>query len=401
MRDRGIKMIKRIRIEDLKPGMFIIDVRNSWSGLMGTEKAFYVEDENLIQKFRLKGFKEIYIDTLKKQDVKRKIKKAVKSAIKEIDLQSKLKNAAVIRKEIYKAVTSVMTDFMKSDKIILGKVQNIVSNVVDSVLSNKYIVVGLGMLQTNNNYVFEHAVNSLTLMVAFAHSLKYAPEKQKELGIGALLHDIGMLRIPSNILHKRGELSENEIIEMKKHVGYGYHILKDTPGIAESALLMASQHHERINGTGYPSQLKGNKISVYGQMAGIVDVYHAATSDRGYKKGVTPTKALADILMKRNTEFDVELVSKFIQAIGIYPFGTLLSLENGLVGLVVNIDEKDLLHPTMRIIYNHQKRGMIAPYDIYPNNYKKDEMFKIKGVRPMEKIFLKKSDISNILGVQH
>lgn len=393
-------MIKIISIENLKPGMFIVDVLNSWSSSMKTAKQLYV-DENLINKLRKNGVKEVYTDTLKKQEIKIKINKPSKAVNKKIDLQQKLKDASAVRKETYKAVTSIMIDFIRNDKINLKGVQKIVSDVIDSVLQNNYIIVGLGMMQSNTNYLFEHSINSLTLMVAFANSLGYDQKIREELGIGALLHDIGMLRIPSNILNKRGILSEDENNEMKNHVEYGYNILKDTPGIPDSALLIACQHHERINGSGYPKQLKGDKISIYGQMAGIIDVYHAATYDKGYKKGIAPSKAMADILIKRDTEFNKELVGGFVQAIGIYPFGSLLNLENGLVGVVIDLDKNDLLHPTMRIIYDPQKRGLITPYDVYPHNYKKDAAFKIKGIKPIESLFLKKSDLSNILGVQY
>jgi HD-GYP domain-containing protein (c-di-GMP phosphodiesterase class II) len=280
-------------------------------------------------------------------------------------------------------------------------VEEVVSKVVESIFQNKYIIAGLGMLQTNKNHLLEHAVNSLTLMVAFANSLGYHPEMQIELGVGALLHDIGMLKTPSKIMNNKGTLSTNEIAEMRKHVQYGCDILKDTPGIYDSSLLMASQHHERINGSGFPLQLKGRKISTFGQMAGIIDVYDGATSDKEYKKSIVPSKALSDILMKRNSAFDVELVSKFVEAIGIYPFGSVLNLENGLIGIAVNINEKDLLHPIMRIIYNPQKKGTVIPYDVYPEKYKKDKGFKIKGVKPIEQLFLKKSDISYLLGIQH
>ena len=393
-------MIKRISITDLIPGMFIVDVTNSWSMQLDLEKKIFVEDENLINKLRKKGFKEIYIDTSKHKEVKTKSIETSIPEIEEPNLQQELQNAASVRSETYKAVMSVMTDYIRSQEVNLGKVEKIVSTVTDSILQNKYIIAGLGLMHTTNNYLFEHSVNSLTLMVAFANSMGYDREMQEELGVGALLHDIGMLKIPSVVLNKRSEFTPRDIIEMKKHVEYGYNILKNTPGIPESALIMACQHHERFSGTGYPLRLVGNKINIYGQMAGIIDVYHAATTDKGYKKGIPPSKALANILSKKTGEFDRELVKKFVQAIGIYPFGSLLSLENGLAGIVVNMDENDLLHPTLRIIYNPKKGGLITPYDIYPHNYIKDISFKIKGVKPIENLMLRKPDINKILGIQ-
>lgn len=381
--------------------MFIVDVTDSWSKRLGIEKELYLTDQGLLQKLQQMGYKDVHIDTAKTKILKSKQKAPAKISEKKSSIQEKLSNAANVHKKTYKAVTSIMSDFKRSGKIRLGNIQEVVSDVVDCVLENKYIITGLGMMQSNNNALFEHAVNSLTLMVAFANSLAYDYEKQTELGTGALLHDIGMLEVPSNILNKRSKLLPDEMIEMRKHVKQGYEILKNIPGIPQSTLLMASQHHERINGSGYPLKLKGDKISEYGQMAGIIDVYHAATSDRGYRKGISPSQALAEILLKKNDMFNVELVGKFVKAIGIYPFGSLLKLKNGLAGIVVNIEEEDLLHPTMRIIYDQQKGGLIRPYDIYPGNYKKDSNYKIMGVKPIEELFLKKADISKYLGVQY
>ncbi len=393
-------MIKIIKIEDLKPGMFIIDVTNNWSKHLELENKLFVEDELLIERLVQKGLKEVYIDPTKFRKVKIKSLDATISQKEGSSLQDKLTNAASVRKETYKSVMSVMTDYIRSKEINLGKAEHIVSKVADSVLQNKFILAGLGLMHSANNYLFEHSVNSLTLMVTFANSMGYDKATQEELGLGAMLHDIGMLNIPSIVLNKRTEFTPSDVIEMKKHVDYGYKILKNTPGIPQSAILMAVQHHERYNGTGYPLQLVGSRISVYGQMAGIIDVYHAATTDRGYKKGMAPSQALANILKKKSGEFDKDLVKKFVQAIGIYPFGSILSLKNGLSGLVLNIEGSDLLHPILRIIHDPKKGGLITPYDLYPQKYSSDENFKIVGVKPIEQLMLRKPDINKILGIQ-
>ncbi len=317
-------MIKKINIDQLKPGMFVVDVTNSWSRFMKTDKKLFVANEGFIKKLKQNGVREIVIDTAKSQKSSSKNKKTTKGVKNQINLQQELKNTATLRKEIFSTFELIMTDFLKGEKINVDGIQNMVSKVVDSVFQNRYIIAGLGLLQSNNNYLFDHSVNSLALMVAFANSLGYDQKMQNEMGVGALLHDIGMLKIPSKILNKKGRFTEIENKEMMKHVEYGYKILKNVPKISNTALLMAIQHHERINGTGYPLKLKADKISNSGQMIGIVDVYLAATTDKGYKKGISPSKALANILVKGKKEFEKDLVAKFIQAIGIYPFGTIL-----------------------------------------------------------------------------
>lgn len=129
-------------------------------------------------------------------------------------------------------------------------------------------------------------------------------------------------------------------------------------------MLVVAEHHERYDGTGYPKGLKGEEISIFGQMAGIADVYDALTSDRPYRKRLEPSEALKRILNWDKFNFNEEMVHQFIRCVGIYPIGFLVRLESGLLGVVIEQGTKDLLHPVVQVVYDPKRRGLIEPYII-------------------------------------
>jgi len=173
------------------------------------------------------------------------------------------------------------------------------------------------------------------------------------------------MKLSNEILNKTDKLTEDEFIKIKEHVEHGSTLLEQYQNINEIAMNIVTQHHERLDGAGYPNSLKGEKVSIYGQMAAIVDVYDAITSDRCYRDKIHPTDALRKLFEWSDFHFNKRLVQQFIRCIGIYPIGTLVSLESGLFGIVIKHGEESLLHPVIRIIYDMKKRDYILrPYDI-------------------------------------
>lgn len=393
-------MIKRIPINELKPGMTAVDVISSWSKKLSMDKVSFIKDEETIQRILKAGYNEIFIDTEKTKKIIIEIPKKDEKVEEVDELRQELEKAQLIRSEAQQIVTSIMTDVRNGKTIVINEVKNVVEKVVDSILRNQHALVGLAKMQKKNRYIFEHAVSSCALMVNFANCCGFDSNKQQDLGVGAMLHDIGMMNIPTTIINKPGKLSISEQVELRKHVEQGYNILAETPGISETSLTMTMQHHERINGSGYPNGLKGKELSQVGQMVAIIDVYDAITTDKGYKKGIVPFKALGEMLEKSGIDFDGELIQKFIQSVGIYPFGTLVNLQNNLIGIVIDVRGDDLLHPLLRIICDPKKGGMITPFDIDLHKYRDDPEYRITGVESKEKLFLNTEDITKIIGLK-
>jgi HD-GYP domain-containing protein (c-di-GMP phosphodiesterase class II) len=165
-------------------------------------------------------------------------------------------------------------------------------------------------------------------------------------------------------------------------------ILQNTPGISQIALDVAGQHHERFDGTGYPNKLKGDEISLYGQMGAIVDVYDAITSDRVYHKGMPPTEALKKLLEWSKFHFKPEMVQIFIRTLGIYPSGSLVRLQSNRLGVVLEQNAEKTLQPRVKVIYHAEKLHYIPPVEIdlaHPSSNDKivsHESFEKWGIDP-------------------
>lgn len=243
----------------------------------------------------------------------------------------------------------------------MEKVEPLVESMVDSIFRNQDALLPLGRLKEHDHYTFQHSVSVCTLMIAFARGLELDRATIKEIAIGALLHDVGKAKVPENILNKPAKLTEAEFAKMKSHVVQSIIILQHTPGISQVALDVAGQHHERYDGTGYPNKLKGDQISLYGQMGAIVDVYDAISSDRVYHKGMPPTEALGKLLEWSKFHFDPELVRSFIKVVGIYPTGSLVRLESGRLAIVMEQHPAKLMQPVVLVIYNAKSNVYLKP----------------------------------------
>jgi HD-GYP domain-containing protein (c-di-GMP phosphodiesterase class II) len=179
-----------------------------------------------------------------------------------------------------------------------------------------------------------------------------------------MLHDIGKMRVPDHILNKPGKLTDAEFEIMKGHVTLGVETLRQTPGISRTVMQIAGEHHERFEGTGYPERLRGESISMLGRMAAIVDVYDALTSNRIYHKGMEPPAALRKLFEWSGAHLDEALVQHFIQAIGIYPVGSLVRLDSNRLAVVMEQSAGSLLSPQVRVVYDVARGRRIDPQDL-------------------------------------
>jgi len=191
-----------------------------------------------------------------------------------------------------------------------------------------------------------------------------SPEAIHEAGIGGMLHDIGKMRVPDHILNKPGKLTDPEFAIMKEHVNLGLEILHQTAGVSRTVIQVAGEHHERFGGAGYPERLQGAEISPLGRMAAIVDVYDAITSNRIYHQGMEPPAALTKLFEWSEQHFDPELVQHFIQAIGIYPVGSLVRLVSNRLAVVMEQGQQGLLFPKVRVMYDLELDRKLAPFDL-------------------------------------
>jgi putative nucleotidyltransferase with HDIG domain len=374
-------MIKKVKIDQLLPGMFIHDFDCGWSEHPFLSDSLKVTDEKIINTIVAHGLHEVYIDTEKgidvsdsptkdevNQEIQSELQKVIEPKITDRDLfplQEEIVKAKWIIQETNKTTKKLMEDIKLGKQLEMEQVNHVVVSMVDSILRNKDALICVARMRERDEYTFTHSVNVCVLLISFSKYIGYDYKSLKSIAIGGLLHDIGKMKLPNEILNKTDKLTEDEFMKIKEHVEHGIALLDQYQNIDEIAMKIVTQHHERLDGAGYPNSLKGEEISIYGQMAAIADVYDAITSDRCYRDKIHPTDALRKLLEWSDFHFNKRLVQQFIRCIGIYPIGTVVSLESGLFGIVIKHGEKSLLHPVIRIIYDTKKGSYILrPYDI-------------------------------------
>jgi putative nucleotidyltransferase with HDIG domain len=374
-------MIKKIKTEQLKHGMYVHDFNCGWLNHPFLTNSMKIEDDQTIQKVIEYGIRELYIDTDQgydlggaptedevKQEIQSEIDRIVKPETENriaVSVKEEIVKAKEIRNKAKETVHNIMEDVRFGRQIKTEEVGQVVDNMIDSIFRNQDALMSLGRLKEKDEYTYMHSVSVGVLMISFGKHLGLDMQVLKEVGVGAMLHDVGKMIVSQVILNKTEQLTEKELAMMRKHAEYSRTILEQTHGISDNAIAMAAQHHERIDGTGYPLGLKGDEISYYSKAVAIADVYDAMTSQRCYQDKFLPTDVLKKLYEWSSYHYDRTLVEQFIRCIGIYPVGTLVQLESGLIGVIIQNGEKNLLQPVVRIVYNTRNGSYVKlPYEI-------------------------------------
>lgn len=240
--------------------------------------------------------------------------------------------------------------------------QNQIESIVDEILKNSNMMVNMVDLKVFDDYTYFHSVNVAVLSIVIGTSIGFGKEELCNLGFGALLHDIGKVFIKKEILNKKDLLTDDEFLEIKKHSFLGFDYIKKEFGVNQSSKIGILDHHEKYGGGGYPNNLEGDEISLFGRIISIADVYDAMTSDRPYRKGIFPSEVIEYIMGSSCVLFDPDLVKLFIRKIAPYPIGTFVKLSNDLTGIVTENYESYCMRPKIRIFKNGDNE--VIPFEI-------------------------------------
>ncbi|MFC4779597.1 HD-GYP domain-containing protein [Paenibacillus sp. GCM10023252] len=240
--------------------------------------------------------------------------------------------------------------------------RKIFGEIMQDLATRETMLVNLTSIQVTDAYLFQHSVNVAALAGIIGIAKGFNRNQLEELGIGALLFDIGMTKVPKSLLNHGGALTDTDRKLIQSHTSEGFDILRKYHDISLVSAHCALQHHERYDGSGYPRGLKKDEIHLYAQIVGLADVYDALTSPRPYRKRYTPTEAIEFLFAAGGTYFDFELIKLFCRHISIYPVATTVLLSSGQTGVVSANNELALHRPTIRIIQEpdgSKPRGLI------------------------------------------
>lgn len=266
-----------------------------------------------------------------------------------------LKEAKKVRNEAELLVREFLRDARLGKGIDAEKVTGTVGRMVDSVFRNQDALTSLARLKSFDDYTFAHCVNVCILSLALGRQMELERAELEDLGTGALLHDIGKMLVPDKILNKPGKLTDEEFAIMKSHAELGGEMLSSAK-INSTAMLVASQHHERYDGSGYHKGLAKGKIHIFARIAAVADVYDAMTSKRVYQSGMVPEEALKKLYLMRGTHFQPEIVERFIKCLGIYPIGTFVELNTGELAVVKMVNRSHPMQPRIQLLSDRDKR---------------------------------------------
>lgn len=376
-------MLQCIPPDKIQLGMFIEGFEGSWWQHPFWRRRFLLSTPDDLEKVRSSAVSGVFIDTSKgigtqpQRDRPRsdpvatepsaqKIAKAretissgaMSSARTKIYFDENARAAKIVDRS-KKIVRQIFDEARLGKAVRSGDVIEVVEEIADSLERSSKALIGIVRLKSKDEYTYLHSVAVCALMVNFGRQL-HLPEKEvRDLGVAGLVHDIGKMGVPADVLNKPSRLDDDEFALVRAHPEHGFSLLEQGVGLPDAALDVCRHHHEKIDGSGYPYGLRGDQISRAARMGAICDVYDALTSDRCYKQAWTTVQAI-DAMRGWDGHFDPRLLFGFMQSVAIFPTGMLVRLRSNRLGVVLE-NGRRATRPRVKAFYSVPDREMIAP----------------------------------------
>ncbi len=258
--------------------------------------------------------------------------------------RSKVTLSDSVRKRVSEGIQYIYNN-ADSSKIV-SATNNIAGELMSVISQNNAVAIDINALKTSDEYTFKHSVDVATISMVLAKQQGLSRKDIYEIGVSGLLHDVGKTKIPNEILNKPGRLDDEEFAIMKQHSVYGYQMIKDRPEFNNGICLGVLQHHEKINGKGYPLGFDANKICPYAKILTVADIYDALVTERPYKSAFTQKDAI-EMIMSMTDELDLNAMKSFLESMILYPVDSLVTLSNGERARVVKNNPNYILRPTV------------------------------------------------------
>ena len=376
-------MLKKIKVHDARLGMFIHEICGSWMDHPFWKKSFRLVSESDLKTLRSCGVQEVWIDvgkgvdvdsgteTISKETLKRKIESELHQTIQaepaveqRVSLREEMERARKIHARAKQEVVSMFQEARMGKALSMDQASSLADEINQSIARNSGAMLSLARLKNKDDYTYLHSVAVCALMIALGRQFGIEGDALREVGVAGLLHDVGKMMVPEEVLNKPGRLTDAEFEIIKAHPLQGWEILKNSPDMNGTALDVCRHHHERVDGSGYPDRLSGEALTLFARMGTVCDVYDAITSDRCYKNGWSPAESIRKMVEWKDGHFDETVFQAFVKTVGIYPAGSLVKLKSGRLGVVVEQTEKSLLTPMVKVFFSTRSDSRIMPETI-------------------------------------
>ena len=366
-------MLKKIPVSELKLGMHLQAFCGAWLDHPFWRTKFVLTDPNDLVLVRESPISEVWIDISKGLDVEpgsaaaavnveivEKLPEPAPAKIEKTSFNDEVKRASRIVAKGKEAVVSMFQEARMGKAIEAEAAAPLVEEISNSVMRNPGALISLARLKTADDYTYMHSVAVCALMIALARQLGLDEQQTRDAGMAGLLHDLGKAMIPLEVLNKPGKLTDAEFALVKTHPEEGHKLLLEGKGVSDVTKDVCLHHHEKIDGSGYPKGLNSETMSLFAKMGAVCDVYDAITSNSPYKAGWDPAESI-----KRMAEwkghFDPAVFQAFVKSLGIYPIGSLVRLESGKLGVVIEQGEQSLLKPKVKVFFSTKAQAYIKP----------------------------------------
>lgn len=358
---------RKVSVGDLELGMYVARLDRPWEDTPYLIQGLLIKTAEDIEQLQ-ELCKFVFIDDERSKDDDRTIRRSVNVqpsaqsritrsewhtisvAEQKLSFEEEVQKAAVLRKNTRATIDKMFQEMRMGFAVDTDSAKEVVHELVESVAADADAALWLTNLKNVHDYTAQHCMNVSVLAVVLGKHLGFTKDQLKLIGLGALLHDIGKMGTPAEILDKPGKLTPEEFEVIKRHPVDGHDAMLATGKVPDQALQMIKYHHERLSGRGYPDGLRGDQISTAVLIVAIADVYDAITSDRVYHKGIPAYEALQTLYKIAPSEFGKPLVEEFIRCMGIYPIGSVVELTTGDIGVVMTSDPRSRLRPVVLLV---------------------------------------------------
>lgn len=357
-------MLKEFLVSDLKCNMFIAEVTEQ-TGRFSVKSGGFVRSQKSIDNLAAKGVSRVLVDLDKSEHEKEPEVAPVSAAVpvEKVRPKTSFKDEIGKAKKLYSQAKTLQRQALKNMKagrpIDTGGMKEVADGFIDSIFRNQDALACMTRMRQKDDYLMEHSINVSIIMTIFAKHLQIDEKTIHDLATGALLHDLGKINIPDEVLHKPGRLTDDEMVIMRSHVTLGYDILRESSDLSPTILEVVRDHHERLDGSGYPNGKNENELSQFAKMISICDTYDAITASRVYQNARTPIMAFKILRKESGTGFDANLVAEFINCMGVHPVGTLIQTKSNKLGIVIKSNFVNPLCPVVKVFYSLANKGYI------------------------------------------